>query len=432
LSITEASFNAMPVTQQIFTIINLERIDRGLQPIQYLTSQINGYAQTGADAGTDPGFPTSLTGGAPVTFGGSIWAGNVSSTLEADFYWMYDDGWGGLLGSTSNAACGLLSLNGCWGHRDIILHTFPLCGANPPTLSMGAATSTSGYSGGSLAAVLISTCGSEPPDTLTSWNQIVNTALSAHTIGIAPMPNGTGYWEAESNGDVANFGNAQSYGSMQGQALNFPLVGIAATPDGKGYWLVASDGGIFSFGDAAFYGSTGAIHLNRPIVGMASTPDGKGYWMVASDGGIFSFGDALFRGSMGAKVLNQPIVGMASDAVTNGYWLVASDGGIFSFNAPFFGSTGAIHLNRPIVGMEPLLNGLGYRFEASDGGVFCFGQANFQGSMGGQSLVAPVVGMAADNATNGYWLAALDGGIFGFGGANFLGRVVGTVTSLLG
>jgi hypothetical protein len=430
MPISESAFDALPLNEQLFTVINLERINRGLPPIAYLTSQLDGYAQGGANAGTDPGFPNNLTGGSVVTFGGSIWAGSIGSVLEADYYWMYDDGYGGLLGDTTNAACGLLSLSECWGHRDIMLHTFPNCGAAAPTLSMGGAYSASGYLGGSLAAVLISTCAA-PTDVITSWSQIVNTVLSASTIGIASLANGTGYWEAESNGDVANFGNAQSYGSMQGHTLNFPLVGMAATPDGKGYWLVASDGGIFSFGDAAFYGSTGAIHLNQPIVGMASTPDGKGYWTVASDGGIFSFGDAHFEGSMGAIHLNQPVVGMATDVLTGGYWLVARDGGIFSFNAPFYGSTGAIHLNKPIVGMEPLATGTGYRFEASDGGVFDFGQAVFQGSMGGQPLVAPVIGIAGDNATNGYWLAAEDGGIFGFGGASFLGRVVSTVTSLL-
>jgi hypothetical protein len=48
-------------------------------------------------------------------------------------------------------------------------------------------------------------------------------------------------------------------------------VGMAPTPDGAGYWLVATDGGIFSYGDAQFYGSTGSLHLNAPIVGMSAT-----------------------------------------------------------------------------------------------------------------------------------------------------------------
>jgi hypothetical protein len=429
MGVNETAFDALSFAQQIFTVINIERIDRGLAPIEYMTSQLNADAGVGASAGEDPGFPGSLTGGAPVTFGGSIWAGGLSSVLEADYYWMYDDGYGGLLGETSNAACGLLSLGECWGHRDIILHTFPNCGAAPPVLTMGAFFSSNAYQNGSMAAVLISSC-SVPTDITESWSQLVSSVLTTtHTVGIAALSNGSGYWEAESDGQVSNFGNAQNLGSVTG-ALNSPIVGMAATPDGGGYWLVAADGGIFSFGDAVFHGSTGALKLNKPIVGMASTPDGKGYWMVASDGGIFSFGDALFRGSMGGQRLNQPIVGMASDRSTGGYWLVAADGGIFSFAAPFFGSTGALRLDKPIVGMEALLNGLGYRFVAADGGIFDFGSATFGGSMGGKALVAPVVSMADDASSNGYWMAASDGGIFGFGGASFLGRVLSAVLSL--
>jgi hypothetical protein len=425
MTLTDSTLANLPIAEQVFTVINLERIDRGLPAISYMTSQLDSYAQQGANAGTDPGFPTALSGGAPVAYGGSIWAGGLSSVLEADFFWMYDDGWGGLLSTTSNAACSLLSLSECWGHRDIILHPFANCGSAAPTLSMGAAYSATGYNGGSIAAVEIGTCGPPPSDVTITWDQVISTVLeSARTIGIAPLTNGTGYWEAEANGAVANFGSAQNYGSMAGTQLNSPIVGIAATPDGGGYWLVAADGGIFNFGDAGFYGSAGAIHLAKPIVGITATPDGGGYWMVATDGGIFSFGDAAFKGSMGAQRLNQPIVGMATDAATGGYWLVAADGGIFSFAAPFFGSTGALHLVKPIVGMEALPDGQGYRFEASDGGVFCFGQAAFQGSMGGQALVAPVVGMASDDANGGYWLAAADGGIFNFGGASFLGRVL--------
>jgi len=73
------------------------------------------------------------------------------------------------------------------------------------------------------------------------------------------------FWLATPGGDVWNFGQAASYGSMGGTALAKPIVGIASTPDSAGYWLVASDGGIFSFGDARFVGSTGNIRLNQPI-----------------------------------------------------------------------------------------------------------------------------------------------------------------------
>jgi hypothetical protein len=420
MGVVESQFDSLPVTEQLFIALNDERIDRGLAPVSYMTTQLNSYAQSGADGGTDPSFPPTVTGGAPVTYGGSVWAGGLSNVLEADYYWMYEDGWGGAL--TSNIACNLLALSSCWDHRDVILSSYPACPTGPPVLSMGAAYSPTGSAAGSLAAIIVSSC-APPTDVTMTWSQVSDETSSSAIIGIAPLPNGAGYWEAEANGTVAAFGSAPSLGSVTG-GLNAPIVGIAGTPNGGGYWLVGSDGGIFSFGNAAFYGSTGSLRLNKPIVGMTSTPDGRGYWLVASDGGIFSYGDAPFFGSMGGHALNQPIVGIADDPATDGYWEVATDGGIFSFNAPFFGSTGSITLNKPIVGMEAAPNGQGYRFVASDGGIFTYGQAPFDGSTGSLSLVAPVVGMAADNVTNGYWLAAADGGIFTFGGASFLGRLI--------
>ena len=415
MNISESALAALPAADQLFAIVNFERVDRGLPPISDMSAQLSSYAQSGANSNTDPPIPTAVAGGTPITFGGSVWGG-VSSALEADYYFMYDDGYGGA--ATTNFACSLATPSFCWIHRDIILDDSASCPTGPPVLSMGA-----GSTAGSIAALLVSSC-APPSDVTMTWNQ-VEAAVSARTIGIAPLPSGSGYWEAEANGTVAAFGSAHNFGSLTGR-LDAPLVGITATPDGGGYWLVGSDGGIFNFGDAAFYGSTGSLHLNRPIVGMAATSNGRGYWLVASDGGIFSFGNAVFHGSMGGSPLNQPVVGMAGDPATGGYWEVASDGGIFSYMAPFFGSTGSIHLNKPIVGMEASTNGQGYRFVASDGGIFNYGQATFDGSTGSIRLASPVVGMASDNATNGYWMAAADGGIFTFGGAEYMGRLVGS------
>ncbi len=252
---------------------------------------------------------------------------------------------------------------------------------------------------------------------------VVNTCMShlpaGSVVGSAVVPDGSGYYEVDAQGDVAAFGGAVCFGSMSGTPLNRPIVGMAVDPATGGYWLVATDGGIFSF-NAPFLGSTGNIHLNRPIVGMSSDQSGNGYWMVASDGGIFAFGGAPFLGSTGNIHLNQPVVGMAVDPATGGYWLVATDGGIFSFGgAPFLGSTGNIHLNRPIVGMAALADGSGYRLFASDGGVFDF-NALFFGSTGNIRLNRPIIGGLDDPATGGYWLIASDGGVFSFN-APFLG-----------
>ncbi len=246
-------------------------------------------------------------------------------------------------------------------------------------------------------------------------------------VGLASSPDGQGYWQATSDGQVLGFGVARWFGSMSGSPLNRPIVGMASTPSGKGYWLVASDGGVFSFGDAQFYGSTGGMALNKPIVGMARTPDGTGYYLVASDGGVFSFGDAQFQGSMGGNHINQPVVGMAVDSGTTGYWLVARDGGVFSFDAPFLGSTGGIRLNRPVVGMEAG-TGTGYRFVADDGGVFTFGTSGFFGSLGASPPSDRVVGIAPTTDDQGYTIIDSAGGIYPIGDASGVGSVFGAST----
>jgi hypothetical protein len=237
---------------------------------------------------------------------------------------------------------------------------------------------------------------------------------------------GIGYYQVSSNGAVANFGDAASYGDASGIPLNHPIVGIAQTGDDGGYWLVATDGGIFNYGDAGFFGSAGSLRLNKPIVGMAATTDGGGYWLVASDGGIFDYGDAPFFGSTGSLHLNKPIVGMAATPDGGGYWLVASDGGIFSYgDAGFYGSAGSIHLNKPIVGMAATPDGGGYWLVASDGGIFSYGDAAFYGSTGAIHLNQAINGMAAMPTGNGYWFTAADGGIFNYGDAPFQGSSSG-------
>jgi hypothetical protein len=216
--------------------------------------------------------------------------------------------------------------------------------------------------------------------------------------GIAGAPGGSGYWIADQNGTVANFGpNAVNWGDVTGTKLNSPVVGTAASPWGNGFYMAAADGGVFNFGPGtAFYGSAGAVPLHQPVVGIATAAAGNGYYLVAKDGGVFTYGPgAKFHGSLGNIKLNGPIVGMAVDPVTGGYWLVGSDGGVFSFNAPFLGSTGGIHINQPVVGILAAPTGDGYYLIARDGGVFTFGKgAVFQGSTGGITLAQPITGMA--------------------------------------
>ena len=266
MDVNEAQLDALPAPQQLFIVLNDERIDRGLPPIEFMTAQLDAAANQGAQSGGDPPLPSSVTGGAPVAWGGGIWAGGTSSVLESDYYWMYSDGAGS---NSSNEACpsaGSPVLLDAPRHHPART-AFVRRAAVDPLAGCGRATrrvipEVRWPPRSSRRAVL-------PTDVTMTWQQAESEIAGTQTVGVAAMPNGSGYWEAEANGTVGAFGTAHNYGSLT-VALNAPIVGIVATPNGGGYWLVGSDGGIFSFGNARFFGSTGSLRLNRPIVGMAS------------------------------------------------------------------------------------------------------------------------------------------------------------------
>jgi hypothetical protein len=100
-----SNFDRLTVPEQMLVMIDLERVNRGEAPVAGLTRPLDRQAQRAAVAGIDPaiGF-------------GDIWEGGPSSTAEADYGWMYDDGYGG-----TNVDCTTPTSQLCWGHRDIIL-----------------------------------------------------------------------------------------------------------------------------------------------------------------------------------------------------------------------------------------------------------------------------------------------------------------------
>jgi hypothetical protein len=434
-----SNFTSLSVPEQLFVVADLERVDRGLPPYLGLVPALSDAAQQAAVSLADPqvpaGFPVAIDGSGYTMMGGA-WAGGYQSVLGADFAWMYDDGWGGSPGNTSNIACTSATAAGCWGHRDELLGSDP--GFNPGVgLACSDCVMGAGYASAqtnppaasglssSYTDLVVAPAGPVPAMTYT-WNDALAAGAGGSSGRTTSAPNATGYWEVASDGGIFSFGGASFHGSTGGFPLNRPIVGMASNPSHRGYWLVASDGGIFAFGNASFYGSTGAIHLNQPIVGMAPTPDGRGYWLVASDGGMFAFGDAGFYGSTGGFPLNRPIVAMTTTPSGRGYWLVASDGGIFTFgDAGFYGSTGGVPLSSPIVGMAKNADGGGYWLVASDGGVFAFGDAGRYGSLSGYPLNRPIVSLTASPNGGGYWLVASDGGIFNFGDAGFMGSTGG-------
>jgi hypothetical protein len=107
------NYYQLNVVEQLFVLVNLERITHHVAPLGGLVASLDRVATVGARRAQDP-FATG------VSFT-SIWAGGESTPADAMFGWMYDDGWGGSTAMTSNFACTSATSTGCWGHRDNIL-----------------------------------------------------------------------------------------------------------------------------------------------------------------------------------------------------------------------------------------------------------------------------------------------------------------------
>ena len=60
MDISQSALAALPVPEQMFAVLNIERVDRGLPPIYGMSAQLNSYAQAGANAMTDPPIPSAV------------------------------------------------------------------------------------------------------------------------------------------------------------------------------------------------------------------------------------------------------------------------------------------------------------------------------------------------------------------------------------
>jgi hypothetical protein len=151
-----SNWGALNPAEQLYVVTNLERTVRGLPPLSSMASALDQAAAQGAGAGNDPSPPA----GFPFSQWGANWAGGVGNPLEADYYWMYDDGPG-----SNNADCTAGNSGGCWGHRDMIL----LSMACSPCV-MGTAVNVHGWNGQpSWAELLVSTSGDPAADF--TWQQ---------------------------------------------------------------------------------------------------------------------------------------------------------------------------------------------------------------------------------------------------------------------
>lgn len=143
-----SAFNSLSGDEQLLVVIDLERVGRGLPPLAGIVASLDSVAQRGTqvsgqptgtfedptlplgfrvDSGTAFAYSCHSTGarsdacdgsGSP---GASIAGGGEISVLDADYYWLYDDGDGG-----PNVGCVTPTSPDCWAHRDNILGLYPL------------------------------------------------------------------------------------------------------------------------------------------------------------------------------------------------------------------------------------------------------------------------------------------------------------------
>ena len=112
----------LSASEQLFVLADLERTARGLPAYVGLNRALTRAAQWAALHRVDPAVATGFAIGHDAQGVNGI-ASTMAlgyTTLEADYVWMYQDGWGGS-SATPNMACRSPGAPGCWGHRDQLL-----------------------------------------------------------------------------------------------------------------------------------------------------------------------------------------------------------------------------------------------------------------------------------------------------------------------
>jgi hypothetical protein len=176
--VVPTNWSSLTPPEQLFVLADLERTDRGLPPYLGLNDALSDDAQHSAWRDTDPGVARGFSVGLDQQgyFGmGGAWSTGFT-TLSADYFWMYNDGWGGSAAATSNLSCTSASAPACWAHRDELLGYDPKfnpgVGLYCRTCEMGTGYAlTYGFS--SYVDLVELPAGNPPPMTFTWANNVV-------------------------------------------------------------------------------------------------------------------------------------------------------------------------------------------------------------------------------------------------------------------
>ncbi len=454
-------FAGMPTAEQVWIVVNLERQDRGLNIFPQTDGTLDGIAASAAAAGQDP----TISGGYLNSGFGGIEAGGEYNVLDADFIWMYDDGWGGSVSTTPNVGCTSNGAAGCWAHRDNILSDEWVTSPNwTPTMGAGAST---GCGAGVCYTGLFaeSQQGTESPTY--DWFSL---SFPPHPEVTGVSPTGVvapgGGTSVTITGCDFTGATAVDFGATA--ATSFTVnsatqITATAPPESAGQvnvTVTTPDGTSDTSADDTFtYLAPGApptVTSVTPGYGPAS----GGTQVTIAGSNFVSVSDVRF-GTVTVPVSSLDVVSssritmavpaqapgtvdvivdtasgassvssgstfrLTPPASAGGYDLVGSDGGVFVLptdqTSGFFGSLPGLGVTvHNIVGIVPSATYQGYFLVGSDGGVFSFGNTTFEGSLPGLHVsVHDIVGIVPTSDDKGYFLVGADGGVFSFGDAPF-------------
>ena len=109
-----------------------------------------------------------------------------------------------------------------------------------------------------------------------------------------------------SDGGVFAYGDAGFFGSLGGSPPSTALVGVAPTPDGGGYWVLGANGTPYPFGDAPSVSVSASSpplsSLKSPMSGLIPDFTGQGFIGVDGSGQAFAYGDAPYLGDVTTAV----------------------------------------------------------------------------------------------------------------------------------
>ncbi len=170
-----ADFASLKPTQQIFILVNLDRVQYGLAPITGMTAALNHDALASGVWRADDPYP-SKTAGINTWWPG--WAGAFHNAPMAYEAWVWADGPG-----SNNPRCTPTDHSRCWGHRHSVLWKYH------SVLAMGAAAGRDsrrhqlGY-----AYLFVGGNASYKPRYTYTWTQAVADGAGTNAYDPGPAP----------------------------------------------------------------------------------------------------------------------------------------------------------------------------------------------------------------------------------------------------